>query len=409
MFLATTINYLDRIVLSVLAPVIRQDLGFDNVAYGAIITSFEWAYTLGFLAMGRLVDTRGTRIGYAVSIAWWSAAAMLHALANSAASLAVWRAMLGLGEAGNFPAAIKAVTEWFPQRDRAFAVGVFNAGTNVAAMAGPPIFLYLAAVVGWRACFLLTGTLGFFWLVVWWASYRTPDRHPRVSSDELAYIHSDGKDTTPPMGWREAFRHRQTWGFAAGKFLTDPVWRFYLYWLPLYFTDVWKFEPRQIGWVLLFIYAMADVGSLLGGWLSGALLRRGWPVARARKASLAVFAACMPLAALAVLASNPWVSIGLASLATSAHQGWSANLYTITTDLFPKPAVASVTGIGGFFGGIGGALFAGYLAGLVVQRFGYQPLFLAFGTFHLLALLAVHLLLGNFERVGQRHPVAVRA
>jgi len=248
-FFATTINYLDRIVFSVLIPVIRKDLGLNDQEYGLVNGAFQAAYTVGFLFMGKLVDRYGTRIGYAVAIAWWSMAAMLHATAKTTLMLAGWRALLGMGESGNFPAAIKGVAEWFPKRDRAFATGIFNAGTNVASMVGPPLFAWMLYDMGldWRMCFLVTGGTGFLWLVVWLVMHREPKDHPGVNAAELAYIHSDPEEATQRnITWTEALRYRETWGFALGKFLTDPVWWFYLYWLPPYLYDVRKFDLKQM-------------------------------------------------------------------------------------------------------------------------------------------------------------------
>lgn len=381
LFLATTINYLDRIVFSVLIPVIRTEMRFSDEGYGYLTGAFQIAYTIGFLAAGKFIDRAGVRIGYATAIVWWSLAAGLHALSRGVFSLGFWRAMLGLGEAGNFPAAIKAVAEWFPGKDRAFATGIFNAGTNVAAMAGPPIFVALNASYGWRACFLFTAATGGLWVVLWLASYRVPIR---------AGIE---KPIEPSVGWLDALRSRRTWGFALGKFLTDPVWWFYLYWLPPYLYDVRKFDLKQIAWALPVVYLMADFGSVGGGWLSGYLMRKGWETARARRAAMAVCASAMPVAATAVLAPGPVLTIALFSLATAAHQGWSANLYTTTSDVFPKEAVASVTGIGGCAGGIGGFFFSAIIPGFVVTYFGYTPLFLGMGVLHLLALGAIHILI----------------
>ncbi|MCS6953541.1 MAG: MFS transporter [Bryobacterales bacterium] len=407
LFFATTINYLDRIVLSVLIPVIEKELSLSKVDYGYVTGAFQLAYTVGFLFMGKFIDRFGTRIGYAVAIVWWSLAAMAHAAARGVLGLAFWRAMLGLGEAGNFPAAIKSVAEWFPKKDRAFATGIFNAGTNVASMIGPPLFVWMNAHVGWRGCFLITGALGFVWLVVWLWQYRLPELHPRVSRRELDYIRSDREEVSQPqVGWLEALRIRQTWGFATAKFLTDPVWWFYLFWLPPYLYDVRKFDLKAIGWALPVVYLMADVGSVAGGWLSGYLMRRGWPHARARKTAMAVCAAAMPVAALAVLAPNPILAVALVSLATAAHQGWSANLFTTTSDVFPRNAVASVTGIGGCAGGLGGVLFSAVIPGFVITYFGYTPVFLVLGCFHLTALLLLHKLMGEMRPVAVEAPDA---
>lgn len=383
LFFATTINYLDRIVFSVLIPVIRAEFGFNDIDYGKINAAFQFAYTIGFLFMGRLVDRRGTRFGYALSIAWWSLAAAGHVVANSVLSFSFWRAMLGLGEAGNFPAAIKSVAEWFPKKDRAFATGIFNAGTNVASMIGPPLFAWMAVGLGWRACFLITAGGGFVWLIFWLLAPRPPD-----AGDELA---------GPGMSWREALGYKQTWGFALAKFFSDPVWWFYLYWLPPYFFDVRKMDLKQIGWALPVIYLMADVGSVAGGWVSGWLIRRGWHHGTARKAAMLGFALCMPIAALSVLAPDPIAAIALISLATAAHQGWSANLYTTTSDVFPRTAVASVTGIGGAAGGVGGVIFSALVPGYLVTHFGYTPVFLIMGVFHLIGFLFAHFLMGRME------------
>jgi ACS family hexuronate transporter-like MFS transporter len=401
LFFATTINYLDRIVLSVLIPVIEKELSLSKVEYGYLTGAFQVAYTAGFLFMGKFIDRFGTRIGYAVALVWWSLAAIAHAAARSALGLGFWRAMLGLGEAGNFPAAIKAVAEWFPKKDRAFATGIFNAGTNVASMIGPPLFVWMNAHVGWRGCFLITGGLGFVWLALWLWQYRPPEAHPRVSPRELQYIRSDPEEVRQPqLGWLAALRIRQTWGFAAAKFLTDPVWWFYLYWLPPYLYDVRKFKLTEIGWALPVVYLMADVGSVAGGWISGFLMRRGWSHARARKTAMGICAAAMPVAAMAVLAPNPILAVALVSLATAAHQGWSANLFTTTSDVFPKNAVASVTGIGGCAGGLGGVLFSALIPGFVITYFGYTPVFLVLGLFHLTALLVLHKLMGAMQPLG---------
>lgn len=408
LFFATTINYLDRIVLSVLIPQIRQDLHIDDIGYGNVTAAFQGAYTIGFLVMGKFIDRYGTRLGYAVSIGWWSIAAGLHVVATSAVSLGFWRGMLGLGEAGNFPSAIKAVAEWFPRKDRAFATGIFNAGSNVASMVGPPLFVYFGGRFGWRVCFLATASLGFVLLIAWWSFYRPPQSHSAVSPDERAYIESGSEvEMHQKLGWLAALRIRQTWGFAAAKFFSDPVWWFYLFWLPSYLYDARHFKMDQIGWALPVVYLAADVGSVGGGWLSGFLIRRGWAVASARKLTMGLCACCMPFAALAFLAESPVLAIALVGLATAAHQGWSANLYTTVSDVFPPAAVASVTGIGGCFGGLGGTLFSAFLAGRIVAAFGYGPMFVIMGTFHLLALVFVHLFLLRSTRGSGATPIPI--
>lgn len=400
LFFATTINYLDRIVLSVLAPVIRKDIHLPEQVYGYVTGAFSFAYMIGFLAVGKFIDHYGTRIGYAVAIAWWSVAAAGHALARSALGLGLWRGLLGLGESGNFPAAIKAVAEWFPKKDRAFATGVFNAGSNVAAMAGPPLLVWMNAHFGWRGCFFITASLGFIWLALWLATYRPPDRHPLVNAAELAYIRSDPEEAREPdIGWTAALKYRQTWAFVVAKFLTDPVWWFYLWWLPLYLADIRKLTLAQTGWALPVVYLMADFGSVAGGWLSGFFLRRGWNVSRARKTAMTVCACAMPIAATAVFAPHIVAAIALVSMATAGHQGWSANLYTTVSDVFPKRAVASVVGIGGCAGALGGVLFSSVIPGHVIAHFGYKPVFVTMGCFHLTALLIFHRLMGRIERI----------
>lgn len=401
LFFATTINYLDRILFSVLIPVIRDEMHINDQEYGYINGAFQIAYTIGFIITGRFIDRFGTKIGYALSIVWWSVAAMAHAAAASPVGLGFWRAMLGLGESGNFPSAIKSVAEWFPKRDRAFATGIFNAGANVASMIGPPMFVWMALHIGWRAAFLITSGLGFIWLVAWLVFYRLPSAHPGVNPEELAYIHSDPEEKSEArIGWSDALRHKQTWGFAIAKFLTDPVWWFYLYWLPPYLYDVRKFDLKQIGWALPVVYLLADFGSVMGGWFSGYLIRRGWPNAKARKAAMGLCAGMMPIAAMSALAESPILAVALVSLATAAHQGWSANLYTTTSDVFPKAAIASVTGIGGCLGGLGGFLFSAVIPGYIVTHFGYTPVILTMGAFHLTALVFVHVLMGDMKKIS---------
>lgn len=386
LFIATTVNYLDRILFSVLIPVIRGEMHISDQEYGYINGAFQIAYTIGFLFMGKFIDSVGTRIGYAVAVAWWSLAAMLHTAAGSGFGLGFWRAMLGLGEAGNFPAAVRTVAEWFPKEQRALATGWFNAGSNVASMIGPPLFIWVTANWGWRVCFVATAMSGLLWLILWLGTYRAPAEKADAPRE-------------PQIGWTDALRYKETWGFGIAKFLSDPVWWFYLYWLPPYFYDVRKFKLAEIAWALPFIYLMADVGSIGGGWLSGFLIRRGWPNGKARKATMGLCAALMPVAACAALVEDRVFAVVLVSIATAAHQGWSANLYTTTSDVFPKQAIASVTGIGGCLGGLGGFLFSAVIPGYVVTHFGYTPVFLTMGTFHLIALVFVHRLLGDMKPV----------
>jgi ACS family hexuronate transporter-like MFS transporter len=387
LFFATTINYLDRIVFSVLVIDIRQELHITDQTYGLVTSAFQAAYTLGFIFAGRLIDRFGTKAGYAAATLWWSISATLHAVARNPFDLGIWRAMLGFGESGNFPAAIKAVAEWFPPEERAFATGIFNSGTTIASVAGPPALLALSAVWGWRSAFILTGSLGFVWMILWWLTYSRPAA-------------ASGAASEPQIGWMEALGHRETWGFALGKFFTDPVWWFYLFWLPLYFIDVRKVEKSEVGWIISVVYVASAVGSVAGGWLSGMLINRGWSNGRARKLAMAICAACMPVAALGVLSPSVVGAVALFGLATAGHQGWSANLYTTASDVFPKNAVASVIGIGGALGGLGGVIFSALIPGFLIPLIGYKPVFLAMGLFYLIAWLSVHLFMGDLHRIG---------
>lgn len=371
LFFATTINYLDRIVLAVLAPVIRADLHFSDQQYGYVTAAFQVAYMIGYLALGKLVDRVGTRIGYSIVMFWWSAAAALHVISRTAFGLGFWRGMLGLGESGNYPAGVKVVAEWFPSKDRGFAVGLFNSGTNVAAVLGPPLFVALNLAYGWRSAFFLTGASGFLWLLLWLFVYRRPPEQPGPEA--------------PHVSWMEALRDRRTVGLAWLKFLTDGVWWFYLFWLPLYLFDARKLDLNHIGWALPVIYSMAGFGSIGGGWLADFWIRRGWTPSRARRAVLAIVAVCMPTAALNVFASNIVLAVALIGLATAAHQGWAANLFITPSDFFPNEMVASVVGIAGCAGGLGGILFSALIPGYVVTNFGYVPMFILAGILHPIA------------------------
>ena len=386
LFFATTVNYLDRIVLSVLIPTIRDQMHIDSEMYGYITAAFQGAYTLGYPLMGKFIDVAGTKVGFGVAAAVWSLAAGLHATAVSPFQLGAWRAVLGLSESAVFPASIKAVAEWFSAKERALATGLFNSGTNISSVVGPPIFIWLLTRYhqDWRPAFLVTSGLGFVWLILWWSTYRTPSTY----SEE---------DSKAKLGWAEVVGYRQTWGFGIAKFLTDPVWWFYLFWLPLYFTDVRHFSETQLAAALPIIYVMASVGSIGGGWLSGFLMKRGWSRSKARKTTMFICAALMPFAALGVLVPTGEMAVVLFSLATAAHQGFSANLFTTTSDVFPREAVGSVTGIGGCVGGLGGVLFAAIIPGYVIHHFSYTPIFLTMGVFYFIALFAIDRLMGDLR------------
>jgi ACS family hexuronate transporter-like MFS transporter len=397
LFFATTINYVDRQVLGILAPDLQRSIGWTESQYGYIVSAFSAAYAIGLVASGRLLDRVGTRVGYAVAIVLWSIAAMGHAFAGSAFTFGVWRFLLGLGEGANFPAAIKTVAEWFPKRERAFATGIFNAGTNVGAVIAPAVVPFIALTWSWQWAFILTGGIGFLWLSVWWWSYRPPEEHPRLSRAEFAYIRSDPVEATTPIPWLKLARYRQTWAFALGKFMTDPVWWFYLYWLGKFLNEKHGLTLAKLGPPLIVIYLIADVGSIGGGWLSSFLIKRGWSINAARKTTMLICALCVVPVVFATQVSSLWSAVGLIGLATAAHQGWSANLFTLASDMFPRRAVGSVVGIGGMSGAVGG-MFNAAAVGLLLQLTGsYVPVFLCAGAAYLLALVVIQLLVPTLE------------
>jgi len=392
LFFATTINYIDRQVLGILAPDLQKSIGWTEIEYGYIVTAFQAAYAIGLLLTGRLLDRMGTRLGFALAIALWSVAAMAHAAARSALGFGIARFLLGLGEAANFPASIKTVAEWFPKRERAFATGIFNAGTNVGAVIAPAVVPFIALTWSWPWAFILTGAIGFLWLAIWWWVYRPPESHPSLSEAEFAYIRSDPAEAVTPVPWLKLIGHRQTWAFALGKFMTDPIWWFYLYWLGKFLNEKHGLSLSKLGPPLIAIYLIADVGSVGGGWLSSFLIKRGWSINAARKSAMLVCALCVMPIVFATQVTSLWAAVGLIGLAAAAHQGWSANLFTLASDMFPRRAVGSVVGIGGFAGAVGGMLIATAVGHLLQWTGSYVPVFLLAGAAYLLALLVVQVL-----------------
>jgi ACS family hexuronate transporter-like MFS transporter len=375
LFFATTINYLDRQVIGLLKDSLAKDFNWSEKDYSRIVMAFSTAYAIALLLFGGLIDKIGTRLGYAVSIIIWSVAAMFHALASSTLGFTFARIALGMGEGGNFPAAVKAVAEWFPKRDRALATGIFNSGTNIAAFAGPPIIAWIYSLYGWRQAFLWTGALGFIWLIFWWWLYDIPSKQKRVSAAELAYIKSDSDpaqenalDTGKKIIWPELFSYRQTWAIVLGKFLTDPVWWFYLFWIPSYFNTTYHLNLTSSAIHVSTVYIVASFGSILGGYFSGWLIKRGLPVYKARKISMFIFACCVLPIFFVRYTSSIWHAVWLISLAAAAHQAWSANIYTIGSDIFPKHILSSVIGIGGMAGSVGGILFP-FAIGIILDHF----------------------------------------
>jgi ACS family hexuronate transporter-like MFS transporter len=414
LFFATTINYIDRQVIGLLKGTLQEQFKFSEIDYAAIVFSFQLAYAVGLLLAGRVMDKLGTRKGFAVALVVWSIAAMAHAAANwfpglqvptvlinppsivlltgAAAGFALARFVLGLGEAGNFPAAIKTVAEWFPKKERALATGIFNSGSNVGAILAPLLVAWITLQWGWQWAFVATGAIGFLWLFFWLPLYRSPESHPRLSRAELNYIRSDPPEPATPIPWMKLFPHRQTWAFAIGKFMTDPIWWLYLFWIPDFLKRNHGLDLGSSRLPIIVIYLVADIGSIGGGWLSSTLLKRGWAPNRARKTAMLVCALAVVPIVFAAQVKSLWLAVGLVSLAAAAHQGWSANIFTLTSDMFPKQAVGSVVGIGGMAGAIGGMLIALVVGEILETTGSYVPIFIIAGVTYLLALLIIHLL-----------------
>lgn len=387
LFFATTINYIDRQILSLCKEILDKEIGWTNEQFGWVNSAFQLSYGLGLLGFGWFVDRFGTKIGYAVSIAAWSVAAAAHAFAGSVGAFIGMRVALGLGESGNFPSAVKATALWFPKRERAFATSIFNAGTNAGALLAPAVIPWLAYSFGWQSTFVAAGILGFLWLFLWFPYYDVPEKSRFVSEAEFKHIHSDEEEkaSSEKMSWLSLLRYRQTWSFIVAKFLTDPVWWFFLIWLPDFFKKAYHLDVKK-SWIhLVTIYAIITVLSIFGGWITGYFVKKGWSVTRARKTGMFIFALLVVPVFFATKFSV-WPAVLLIALAGSAHQAWSANLYTTVSDMFPKKAVASIIGIGGMAGSAGGFLFPIY-CGKVLDQF--KALGNEIGAYtHLLHLLA---------------------
>jgi ACS family hexuronate transporter-like MFS transporter len=411
LFFAATINYVDRQVIGILKPTLQAAFGWSEVDYADIIFAFQLAYALGLVLAGRLMDRLGTKRGFSLALVVWSAAAIAHAIAPAfgaavagvlglaglayAASVAGFiaaRFALGLGESGSFPASIKTVAEWFPRRERALATGIFNAGTNVGALAVPLLVPWITIRFGWPWAFVATGLTGFVWLLFWWPMYAAPESHPRLTREELAHIRSDPPEPTSRVPWLTLLPHRQTWAFAIAKFMTDPIWWLYLFWVPDFLHRNHGLDLTTIGPPVVAIYLVADVGSIGGGWLSSALIRHGWSTNAARKTAMLACALAVVPIIFASRTHSLFLAVTLVGIAAAAHQGWSANLFTLVSDMFPRHAVGSVVGFGGMAGAVGGMLIA-KLTGYVLQATGsYVPVFLIAGCTYLVALVIVHLL-----------------
>jgi ACS family hexuronate transporter-like MFS transporter len=411
-FFATTINYLDRQIIGILKPLLDTELGIGEKDYAHIIMTFQLLYAVGMFFAGRLIDKFGTKIGYGVSVVLWSIAAMGHALAKGVWGFGIWRGFLGISEAGNFPAANKAIAEWFPKKERALAFGIMNSGTNVGAILAPLAIPAMLVAWGWQAAFIITGSLGFLWVILWFIYYQLPDKHKKISAGELAYINSDvdeQNETKEKVPWLKLFKYRQTWLFFIGKGLTDPIWWFYLFWIPGWLSTVRGagLSISSFGLPLAFIYTMTTIGSVGGGLISGYMINKGMSPFNARKFTMLIFALLVvPIIFAQSKGVSTWGAVCLIALAASSHQAWSANLFTTVSDAFPKKAVSSITGIGGMAGAIGGA-FISYIAGGILQHFkdlghietGYVVMFAIAGSAYLVAWIIMQVFAPKVKKV----------
>jgi ACS family hexuronate transporter-like MFS transporter len=414
-FFATTVNYLDRQVISLVKLNLDKEFSWTKNDYANITIAFQLAYAIGMIFAGRLIDRLGTKLGYALSLILWSIAAMAHALVRSTTGFMVARAGLGITESGNFPAAIKTVAEWFPKKERALATGIFNSGTNVGAIIAPLTVPFIAAEWGWRWAFIITGAVGLIWLLFWFIFYEIPKKHKKLSRKEFEYIHSDVDEqdqeatSHEKVSWFKLLAFKQTWAFTLGKMLTDGVWWFYLFWLPDFLNEQYGLSNTQIALPIALVYTIATVGSIFGGWLPMNFIRNGWPVFKARKTSMLIYAfAVLPvISAQYVGGFNMWLAVLTIGLAAAAHQAWSANIFTTVSDMFPKKTVGAVIGIGGMAGGIGGIILS-KSAGLLFDHYkaldniqqGYYIMFVLCGFLYILAWLIMHLLVPNMKRVN---------
>ncbi len=416
-FFATTINYLDRAVISLLKSDLTKEFNWNDGDYANIEIAFKLSYAIGMLVAGRLIDWLGTKMGYFFATLTWSIAAVGHAFVNSTLGFIIARSALGITESGNFPSAIKTVAEWFPKKERAFATGIFNSGTNIGAIIAPLSVPFIVVEWGWKWAFVITSSFGFIWLMLWLVMYDIPARHKRLSAGELAHINSDTDEevaktdgTEPKVSWLRLLGFRQTWAFVLGKFLTDPIWWFYLFWLPDFLESQYGLKGTAIALPVAAVYTISTFGSVAGGWLPMSFIKSGWPVFRARKTSMLIYAFCvLPIVFAQIMGEiNMWYAVIVIGIATSAHQAWSANIFTTVSDMFPKKAVGSVVGIGGMFGGLGGiflSLFVQknmfvYYRSIGQIETAYYIMFIICGAAYLIAWSIMHFLVPKMERVN---------
>ncbi|HEY8572690.1 MFS transporter [Phenylobacterium sp.] len=399
LFMAMVINYVDRQTIGLLKADLSKEFGWSETDYADLVFWFQAAYAIAYLAWGRIMDRIGARWGFGLAFLIWQLAHIATAGARSFGGFVAARVMLGIGEGGGFPGGIKAVAEWFPKKERALATGLFNAGTNIGAIVTPLVVPAIVLAWGWQAAFIVTGVAGLVWLPIWLLVYRRPSEHKKLSAAELAYIQRDPPDPVEKVPWTKLLGYRETWAYAIGKFLIDPVWWMFLFWLPDFLGKRYGLDLKTFGPPLIAIYLLSDVGSVGGGWLSSRLMHMGWSINRARKTTMLICALLAVPVAFAAFASNVWLAVLIIGVATAAHQGFSANLYTLPSDVFPRSAVGSVIGIGGMIGAIGGMAMSKY-AGWVLEQIGtYTPIFVVAASAYLLALLVVHLLTPKMEPV----------
>jgi MFS transporter, ACS family, hexuronate transporter len=397
LFFAATVNYMDRQVIGLLKPTLQHQFGWTENGYSNIVLAFQFAYGIGVLLIGKFIDWIGTRRGFSLAVLVWSLSAMAHAAAASVSQFAAARFCLGIGEAGSFPASVKAVAEWFPKRERALATGIFNSGANIGAIVTPLVVPWLTYRWGWRMAFIGTGSAGLLWLIAWLALYRTPEETATISASELTYIQSDNATDEPRIPLRTLIMVRQTWAVALGKFFTDPIWYVYLFWMPDFLNRNLKLDLRGMALPLLLIYTGASVGSIVGGWLSSFLLKQGWALNASRKTALFLCALAVTPIMLVARSTNAWLVVLLVALAAGAHQGWSANIYTLASDMFPKSAVGSVVGFATMLGTISGMLLA-KIVGFTLQQTGsYVPVFIIAGFAYLVGLGFVQVMAPRLE------------
>ena len=399
LFAATAINYVDRQMIGVLKPTISKDLGWDELTYSDIVFYFQLAYAIGYLSFGKIVDAVGARIGYSIAFVIWTLGHTLCGFAGSAFQFSAARFILGIGESGNFPAGLKAVSEWFPARERALATGVFNAGSNIGAIITPLIVPAITLAYGWKMAFISTGIFSLVWLIAWIAIYRRPRETTRVSAEELAYIESDPADAGEKIGWLKLLGYRETWAYALGKFLIDPIWWLFLFWTPDFLAKTYNLDLKNFGPPLVAIYLISDIGSVAGGWSSSALMKRGYSANAARKITMLICAFLVMPIFFAQYAASVWTAVAIVGLATAAHQAFSANLYTIPSDMFPRGAVGSVIGIGGTVGAIGGMGMAKFTGYVLQTTHSYALIFAVAGSVYLVAIALVHMLSPKLARV----------